>query len=46
VEAFAGLAKTSNTLIIPSTTSDVAGFVATAMSVLDRTRQAQGGTKT
>ena len=45
VEAFAGLAKTSNTLIIPSNTSDVAGFVATAMSVLDRTRQAQGGAK-
>ena len=38
VEAFAGLAKTSNTLIIPSNASDVAGFVATAMSVLDRTR--------
>jgi len=45
VEAFAGLAKTSNTLIIPSTTSDVAGFVATAMSVLDRARPAQGGAK-
>jgi regulator of protease activity HflC (stomatin/prohibitin superfamily) len=41
VEAFAGLAKTSNTMIIPSTTSDVAGFVATAMSVLERTRAAQ-----
>jgi regulator of protease activity HflC (stomatin/prohibitin superfamily) len=41
VEAFAGLAKTSNTLIIPSTTSDVAGFVATAMSVLDRARPAK-----
>src|SRR5580765_487941 len=41
VEAFAGLAKTSNTLIIPSTTSDVAGFVATAMSVLERARPAK-----
>jgi regulator of protease activity HflC (stomatin/prohibitin superfamily) len=41
IEAFAGLAKTSNTLIIPSTTSDVAGFVATAMSVLDRARPAK-----
>ncbi len=38
VDAFANLAKTSNTLIIPSNTADVAGFVATAMSVLDRTR--------
>jgi len=46
VEAFAGLAKTSNTLIIPTNAGDVAGFVATAMSVLDRTRQAQGGAKT
>src|ERR671923_426127 len=34
VEAFANLARTTNTLIIPSTASDVAGFVATAMSVL------------
>jgi regulator of protease activity HflC (stomatin/prohibitin superfamily) len=41
IDAFAGLAKTSNTLIIPSTTSDVAGFVATAMSVLDRARPAK-----
>ena len=41
IDAFAGLAKTSNTLIIPSTTSDVAGFVATAMSVLDRARLAK-----
>src|SRR5690348_10348450 len=38
VDAFAGLAKTSNTLIIPANTGDVAGFVATAMSVLERTR--------
>ena len=45
IDAFADLAKTSNTLIIPSTTSDVAGFIATAMSVLDRTRQAQAAAK-
>src|ERR1700704_4525445 len=38
VEAFANLAKTSNTLIVPTTASDVAGFVATAMTVLDRAR--------
>ena len=41
VEAFANLAKTSNTLIVPTTTSDVAGFVATAMTVLDRARVAK-----
>ena len=40
IDAFANLAKSSNTLIIPSNTGDVAGFVATAMSVLDRTRPA------
>jgi regulator of protease activity HflC (stomatin/prohibitin superfamily) len=40
VEAFANLAKTSNTLILPANTGDVAGMVATAMTVLDKTRQA------
>jgi len=40
VEAFASLAKTSNTLIVPANASDVAGFVATAMSVLEKARQA------
>jgi regulator of protease activity HflC (stomatin/prohibitin superfamily) len=40
IEAFAGLAKASNTMIIPASTADVAGFVATAMSVLERSRQA------
>src|SRR3954471_18687162 len=37
IDAFANLAKAGNTLIIPSNTGDVAGFVATAMSVLERT---------
>src|SRR6267143_1279975 len=41
VEAFANLAKTSNTLIVPATATDVAGFVATAMTVLDRARPAK-----
>ncbi len=41
VEAFANLAKTSNTLIVPATANDVAGFVATAMTVLDRARVAK-----
>ena len=39
IGAFANLAKTSNTLIIPSNVSDVAGVVAAAMSVLEKTRQ-------
>jgi regulator of protease activity HflC (stomatin/prohibitin superfamily) len=39
VEAFANLAKTSNTLIIPANANDLAGFVATAMTVLDKARQ-------
>ena len=45
VEAFANLAKTSNTLILPSNAADVAGMVATAMTGLDRTRQAQVAAK-
>ena len=45
VEAFASLAKTSNTLIVPASASDVAGFVATAMTVLDKTRQVQAAAK-
>jgi regulator of protease activity HflC (stomatin/prohibitin superfamily) len=45
IDAFANLAKTTNTLIVPTSASDVAGFVATAMTVLDRTRQAQAPAK-
>jgi regulator of protease activity HflC (stomatin/prohibitin superfamily) len=45
IDAFANLAKTSNTLVVPASASDVAGFVATAMTVLDKTRQAQGAAK-
>src|SRR5574339_360328 len=41
IDAFANLAKTSNTLIVPASASDVAGFVATAMTVLDKTRHGQ-----
>ena len=41
VEAFAGLAKTSNTLILPANAADVAGMVATAMTVLDKTRRTE-----
>ena len=45
VEAFAGLAKTSNTLILPANAGDVAGMVATAMTVLDKTKQGQAAAK-
>jgi len=38
IEAFANLAKASNTLIVPSNVSDVAGLVASAMTVLDRVK--------
>jgi len=43
VEAFANLAKASNTMIVPASAGDVAGFIATAMTVLERTRAAQAG---
>ena len=45
IDAFANLAKTSNTLILPTTASDVAGVIATAMTVLDKTRGAQAAAK-
>ena len=45
IDAFANLAKASNTLIVPTSASDVAGFLATAMTVLDKTRQAQAAAK-
>jgi regulator of protease activity HflC (stomatin/prohibitin superfamily) len=38
VDAFANLAKVGNTLIIPSNIGDVASVVASAMTVMDRTR--------
>src|SRR5260221_7112432 len=41
IDAFGLLASKSNTMIIPTNAGDVAGFVATAMSVLDRTRAAK-----
>ena len=45
VEAFANLAKTSNTLILPSNVGDVAGMIATAMTVMEKTRAGQGVAK-
>jgi regulator of protease activity HflC (stomatin/prohibitin superfamily) len=41
IGAFDKLAKTNNTLIIPSNMSDMAGLVASAMTVLDRTKAGQ-----
>src|SRR5690242_17219483 len=38
INAFSNLARTNNTLIIPNNLSDMAGLVASAMTVLDRTR--------
>jgi len=38
IGAFGNLAKTNNTMIVPSNLSDVASVVASAMTVLDRTR--------
>jgi regulator of protease activity HflC (stomatin/prohibitin superfamily) len=38
VSAFSNVARSASTLILPSNLSDVAGLVASAMSVLDRTR--------
>jgi regulator of protease activity HflC (stomatin/prohibitin superfamily) len=43
VDAFGNLAKSSNTMIIPASAGDVASFIATAMSVLERTKQGQAG---
>ena len=40
VAAFGNLAKTSNTLIVPANAADIAAMVTTAMTVLDKTKQA------
>ena len=45
IDAFANLAKESNTLIVPSTVSDVAAMVSSAMTVLDRTKIAAAPAK-
>src|SRR5258706_589636 len=45
IDAFKGLAKTNNTLIIPSNLSDVAGLVASAMTVLDRSKMTEAAVK-
>jgi len=45
VEAFSNLAKQGNTLIVPNNLTDVAGIVASAMTVMDRTRAGQAAVK-
>jgi regulator of protease activity HflC (stomatin/prohibitin superfamily) len=45
VDAFANLAKVGNTLIIPSNIGDVASVVASAMTVMDRTRTGAASAK-
>jgi predicted metalloendopeptidase len=42
VEAFAGLAKAGNTLILPANLADVGGLIASAMTVV-KSQQAQKG---
>jgi regulator of protease activity HflC (stomatin/prohibitin superfamily) len=41
VEAFSNLARTNNTVIIPSNVSDVAGIVASAMTVMERVKSGE-----
>src|SRR6185295_3377264 len=41
IEAFGLLAAKTNTLIIPANAADIASFVTTAMTVLDKTKQGQ-----
>jgi regulator of protease activity HflC (stomatin/prohibitin superfamily) len=41
IEAFANLAKTGNTLIVPSNLTDVATMVSSAMTILDKTRHGE-----
>ncbi len=45
VDAFGNLAKSSNTLIVPANAADIASLVTTAMTVLEKTKQAQGAAK-
>ena len=45
IGAFANLARTNNTLIIPNNLSDMAGLVASAMTVLDRTKAGEAAAK-
>ena len=44
INAFGNLAKASNTLIVPANAADIAALVTTAMTVLDKTKQAAAKT--
>jgi regulator of protease activity HflC (stomatin/prohibitin superfamily) len=44
VDAFAELARTNNTLIIPSNFGDISGLIATAMTVVKKLPVPEGGT--
>ena len=45
IEAFANLAKTGNTLIVPTNLTDVAGVIASAMTVMERTKAGQAANR-
>ena len=45
IEAFGNPARVNNTLIIPSNMSDIAGLVASAMTVLDRSKVGESTAK-
>ncbi len=45
IEAFSGLAKTGNTLIVPTNLTDVAGVIASAMTVMERTKAGQAANR-
>jgi regulator of protease activity HflC (stomatin/prohibitin superfamily) len=45
IQAFGNLAKTGNTLIVPSNLSDVSSIIASAMTVMDRTKRVEGQTQ-
>jgi regulator of protease activity HflC (stomatin/prohibitin superfamily) len=45
IEAFSGLAKVGNTLIIPTNLADVAGVLASAMTVMERTKAGQAASR-
>ncbi len=45
MDAFQSLAKTGTTLIVPGNLTDVAGIIASAMTVMDRTKAGQAASK-
>jgi hypothetical protein len=43
IKQFGNLARTNNSLIIPSNLSDMAGMIASAMTVIQQAREEDGG---